>query len=108
MKDSLVTTESTLTPPNSRDASKMKILTANFVTCAVKSCKASPAAFPLHFQDAELEQADIDFNPVFLRNILPRIEWEALRTTAAEVCAFLLLKTCFIPRSFAWPLLYWL
>lgn len=64
----------------------MKILTANFVTCAVKACKASPLSFPLHFQDAELEQTDVAYNPVFLRNVLPRLDWEALRTTAAEVC----------------------
>ncbi|MCJ1441687.1 MAG: hypothetical protein MMC23_002178 [Stictis urceolatum] len=62
----------------------MKILTANFVTCAVKACKSSPESFPLHFRDAELEQTDMEFNPTFLRNILPRIEWDALRTTAEE------------------------
>jgi multifunctional methyltransferase subunit TRM112 len=75
----------------------MKILTANFVTCAVKACKASPAAFPLHFQDAELEQTDVEFNPVFLKNIMPRIEWQALRTTAAEVCFSIAGRSCNIP-----------
>lgn len=64
----------------------MKIVTANFVTCAVKSCKTSAASFPLHFQDAELEQQDIEFRPSFVRNLLPRIDWDALKTTAAEVC----------------------
>ncbi|MCJ1389738.1 hypothetical protein MMC18_002595 [Xylographa bjoerkii] len=63
----------------------MKILTTNFLTCAVKACKSSPASYPLHFQDAELEQADMEYNPVFLRNILPRIEWDALRVTATEL-----------------------
>ncbi|MCJ1477943.1 hypothetical protein MMC13_006618 [Lambiella insularis] len=63
----------------------MKILTVNFLTCAVKACKSSPASFPLHFRDAELEQADMEYNPVFLRNILPRIEWEALKVTATEL-----------------------
>ncbi|MCJ1317447.1 hypothetical protein MMC15_002772 [Xylographa vitiligo] len=63
----------------------MKILTTNFLTCAVKSCKSSPASYPLHFQDAELEQADMEYNPTFLRNILPRIEWDALRVTATEL-----------------------
>ncbi|MCJ1415027.1 hypothetical protein MMC32_001357 [Xylographa parallela] len=63
----------------------MKILTTNFLTCAVKACKASPASYPLHFQDAELEQADMEYNPAFLRNILPRIEWDALRVTATEL-----------------------
>ncbi|MCJ1377404.1 hypothetical protein MMC17_000499 [Xylographa soralifera] len=63
----------------------MKILTTNFLTCAVKACKSSPASYPLHFQDAELEQADMEYNPAFLRNILPRIEWDALRVTATEL-----------------------
>ncbi|MCJ1230535.1 hypothetical protein MMC12_007209 [Toensbergia leucococca] len=63
----------------------MKVLTVNFVTCAVKACKASPLAFPLHFSDAELEQREIVYNPAFLINVLPRIDWEALRATAAEV-----------------------
>ncbi|EAS31777.3 adoMet-dependent tRNA methyltransferase complex subunit Trm112 [Coccidioides immitis RS] len=63
----------------------MKVLTANFVTCAVKSCKASPTSFPLHFHNAELEQQEIEFSPQFLYNILPRIDWDALQTTANEL-----------------------
>ncbi|KAI9704219.1 MAG: type I protein arginine N-methyltransferase Rmt1 [Candelina mexicana] len=63
----------------------MKILTVNFLTCAIKSCKSSPASFPLHFKDAELEQQQIAFNPKFIQNILPRIDWEGLKTTAAEL-----------------------
>ena len=64
----------------------MKILTANFLTCAVKTCKTSPLSFPLHFEEAELEQSDIAYNASFLRNILPRIDWEAFKITASEVC----------------------
>ncbi|MCJ1373463.1 hypothetical protein MMC20_004691 [Loxospora ochrophaea] len=63
----------------------MKLLTTNFLTCAVKACKSSPAAYPLHFRDAELEQLDMEFNPQFIINILPRLDWEALRGTAAEL-----------------------
>ncbi|KAL2046076.1 hypothetical protein N7G274_001523 [Stereocaulon virgatum] len=63
----------------------MKILTVNFLTCAVKACKSSPLSFPLHFQDAELEQSDIEYNAAFLRNILPRVDWEALKITANEL-----------------------
>ena len=64
----------------------MKILTVNFLTCAVKACKSSSLSFPLHFRDAELEQSDIEYNPSFLRNILLRVDWEALKVTATEVC----------------------
>jgi len=63
----------------------MKLLTINFLTCAVKSCKTSPLSFPLHFKDAELQQTEIDYNPLFLHNILPRLDWDAIRATAAEV-----------------------
>lgn len=63
----------------------MKVITANFVTCAVKECKTSPTSFPLHFHDAELEQTELDFQPEFIRNILPRIDWQGLRVTASEV-----------------------
>lgn len=64
----------------------MKILTSNYITCAVKACKSSALSFPLHFQDAELVQEEIDFSAEFIVNILPRIEWDALVVTAAEVC----------------------
>lgn len=64
----------------------MKILTTNFLTCAIKTCKASPASFPLHFKEAELRQQEMDFNPLFIRNILPRVDWDALKITVTEVC----------------------
>lgn len=63
----------------------MKILTTNFLTCAVKTCKTSPQSYPLHFRDATLQRTEIDFNPLFMRNILPRVNWEALKTTAEEL-----------------------
>ncbi|KAJ5443857.1 Multifunctional methyltransferase subunit trm112 [Penicillium daleae] len=63
----------------------MKVITANFVTCAVKECKTSAASFPLHFHDAELEQQELDFQPEFIRNVLPRVDWDSLRVTANEL-----------------------
>jgi hypothetical protein len=63
----------------------MKILTVNFLTCAVKSCKTSALAFPLHFRDAELVRQDMDFQPDFVRNVLGRVDWDGLRVTAGEV-----------------------
>lgn len=64
---------------------KMKLLTLNFLTCARKACKTSAAAFPLHPRDAELEVVETELNLPFISNILPRLDWEALRTLAAEV-----------------------
>lgn len=63
----------------------MKILTLNFLTCARKTCKNSPAAFPLHPRDAELEIVETAHNPLFIRNILPRVEWPALQTLCTEL-----------------------
>lgn len=63
----------------------MKLLTLNFLTCARKTCKSSPAAFPLHPQEAELEQIELDLNPLFIKNILPRLDWTAMKTVANEV-----------------------
>ncbi|KAL4913183.1 hypothetical protein BDW62DRAFT_168824 [Aspergillus aurantiobrunneus] len=63
----------------------MKLLTINFLTCAVKACKGSPAAFPLHFRDVELELQDVDFQSDFIRNIIPRVDWEGLHKMANEL-----------------------
>ncbi|KAI0397264.1 cyclophilin-like domain-containing protein [Xylariaceae sp. FL0594] len=57
----------------------------NFLTCAVKTCKTSSDSYPLHPKDAELVQDEIELNEEFLVNILPRIDWPALSTTAAEL-----------------------
>lgn len=75
----------------------MKLLTMNFLTCAVRACKTSPLSFPLHFQDAELEQSDMEYNVSFLWSVLPRIDWEALKVTAKEVCV---LYKALIKRTF--------
>ncbi|KAK7542515.1 uncharacterized protein J3D65DRAFT_664880 [Phyllosticta citribraziliensis] len=63
----------------------MKLLTLNFLTCARKACKTSAAAFPLHPRDAELEVVETELNLPFISNILPRLDWEAMRTLAAEL-----------------------
>jgi multifunctional methyltransferase subunit TRM112 len=81
----------------------MKLLTVNFLTCAVKSCKSSLSfssitnntscnsasdklsPYPLHFRDAVLERTEINYNPRFIQNILLRVNWEALSITASEL-----------------------
>ena len=63
----------------------MKLLTLNFLTCAIKTCKTNPASFPLHPRDAELEIVEADVNLAFLKNILPRIMWDELRGICSEV-----------------------
>ncbi|KAF9775946.1 type I protein arginine N-methyltransferase Rmt1 [Fusarium sp. DS 682] len=63
----------------------MKVLSLNFLTCAVKACKSSNNSYPLHPKDAELVQDDIELNPDMILNVLPRLDWNALRTTASEL-----------------------
>ncbi|PSS22755.1 hypothetical protein M430DRAFT_64477 [Amorphotheca resinae ATCC 22711] len=63
----------------------MKVLTLNFLTCAVKACKSTSAAFPLHPKDCELVSDTLEANPKLLFNILPRIDWNALIITASEL-----------------------
>lgn len=63
----------------------MKLLTLNFLTCARKTCKSTAAAFPLHPKEAELEQVEMELNPLFVKNMLPRLDWEAMKTLATEV-----------------------
>lgn len=67
------------------DIVKMKVLSLNFVNCAAKACKATSESFPLHPKDAELVQDEIELNPAMLINVLPRLDWAALRTTSSEV-----------------------
>ena len=71
----------------------MKVLTLNFLTCAVKACKSSNDSFPLHPKDAELVHDDIEINPELLVNVLPRIDWTALKTTSTEVRFFFFLRS---------------
>lgn len=70
----------------------MKILSLNFLTCAVKACKSSSSSYPLHPKDAELVQDDIEVNAELLINLLPRLDWTALTTTANEVRFLLFLS----------------
>ncbi|KAK6848861.1 hypothetical protein PG990_002269 [Apiospora arundinis] len=63
----------------------MKVLSLNFLTCAVKACKSTSNAYPLHPKDAELVEDDLEVNSELLLNIMPRIDWPALSTTATEL-----------------------
>ncbi len=63
----------------------MKVLTLNFMTCAVKTCKGTNGSYPLHPKDVELVQDELEPNPEMIINILPRLDWAALNTTLTEV-----------------------
>ena len=74
---------------NERLPASMKLLTLNFLTCAIKTCKTNPASFPLHPRDAELEILEADINLPFLKNILPRLMWAEFRVLCSEVRKFI-------------------
>ncbi|KAI5788837.1 hypothetical protein DFH27DRAFT_655494 [Peziza echinospora] len=64
----------------------MKLLTCNFLSCPLKSCRSSPLSFPLHFKDAELAQdTELEYNSEVLDNLLKRVEWDALVVSAGEI-----------------------
>lgn len=63
----------------------MKLLTSNFLTCAVKGCRGHADAYPLQFRDCTLQVTQLAFNPTFLRGIMPRIEWPALLAVCADL-----------------------
>ncbi|MBE3043601.1 hypothetical protein IMZ48_13735 [Candidatus Bathyarchaeota archaeon] len=64
----------------------MRVLNLNFLSCAVKACKSTNKCFPLHPKGVELAQDDeVEYKPEILASILPRLDWEALRTTCREV-----------------------
>ena len=67
----------------------MKLLTLNFLTCAVKTCKSSTASYPLQPKNCELVEDTIDASPKLILNILPRIDWAAMMLIASEVLPLL-------------------
>jgi multifunctional methyltransferase subunit TRM112 len=66
----------------------VRLLTHNLLACHAKSCVASPAAFPLVFQDVAVEIREAEFNAEFLQNFIARLEWNALVGAARQVSSF--------------------
>ncbi|KAJ3372528.1 hypothetical protein AMAG_13841 [Allomyces macrogynus ATCC 38327] len=60
----------------------VRLLTHNMLQCHVKNCTNG---FPLRFQDPVIEQHEQEINKEFLVNMLPRIDWNALRTTVDQL-----------------------
>lgn len=60
-------------------------MTTNFVQCAVRSCSKTSNAFPLKYEDVDLVQKEVDFDPQILINLLPRIDWPNLIKVCEEV-----------------------
>ncbi|ORZ32080.1 hypothetical protein BCR44DRAFT_34699 [Catenaria anguillulae PL171] len=60
----------------------VRLLTHNMLQCHVKNCNNG---FPLRFDNPEIEISEQEINTDFLVNMLPRIHWPALRSTATEL-----------------------
>lgn len=54
----------------------VRLITHNLLACHAKGCNSNN--FPLLLQDVQIELREQEFNPDFVRNILPRLEWRAL------------------------------
>ncbi|ORZ22645.1 hypothetical protein BCR42DRAFT_406692 [Absidia repens] len=61
----------------------MRLITHNMLQCHVKDCNTNN--FPLRFEDAEVELIEAEYNPLFLTNMLPKLDWEALTSTANQL-----------------------
>jgi len=71
----------------------VRLITHNLLACHVKGCTSNN--FPLAFKDVQIELKEAEFNPDFIKNILPRLEWPALVDAARQVnpaAAFILYK----------------
>lgn len=60
----------------------MKLITHNMLSCPIKGVKNG---FPFRIEVGEVATREADFDPDFLRHILPRIEYGALRAAAASL-----------------------
>lgn len=60
----------------------MKLITHNMLSCPIKGVKNG---FPFRIEVGEVATREADFDPTFLRHILPRIEYGALRAAAASL-----------------------
>lgn len=63
----------------------MKVLTTNFVQCAVPSCQRSTNAFPLKYNDCAMVRRELDFDPEFIVNMLGKLDWSALLSVASDL-----------------------
>jgi multifunctional methyltransferase subunit TRM112 len=63
----------------------VRLITHNILQCHVKNCNNG---FPLRFENAEVVHTEQEMNTQFLMNMLPRLEWDALRSSAQEVSIY--------------------
>ncbi|KAJ3226905.1 hypothetical protein HK099_003857, partial [Clydaea vesicula] len=55
----------------------------DMLQCHVKGCNSNN--FPLKISEAQLENIEADFNSDFIKNMLLKLDWNALRDTALSL-----------------------
>jgi len=73
----------------------MKLLTHNILKSNVKGVKVG---FPLAIKATQIQTLNVPFNPEFVRNMLPRLEYAVLQQ-AAEALGFTELPTSLPPDA---------
>lgn len=63
----------------------MKFLTTNFVKCAVKGCAGSDKAYPLRYEECEIQLEPQEFKPEFIAHMLHKLDWQAVLTVARDL-----------------------
>ena len=65
----------------------MKLLTHNLLYCNIKHCEAAKKGYaPLRLISEKFSQnTEQAFNPVFVRRMIPRLDWQLLVSTLSEV-----------------------
>jgi multifunctional methyltransferase subunit TRM112 len=61
----------------------MKLITHNMLTSNI--IKGVTKGFPLKINAAKVENVTVDYNRDFIVRILPRIEYDALKTAVSDV-----------------------
>eukprot|EP00126_Sphaerothecum_destruens_P015426 Sdes_comp9430_c0_seq1m893 len=61
----------------------MRLLTHNMLQCHVKGCNVNN--FPLKVEAGEIQNSEADFNPAFIKAMLPKLDWTALKTTCDQL-----------------------
>lgn len=60
----------------------MKLLTHNLLRSNVKGVKKG---FPLKIEAKTVETKEVEFNPTFIKRMLDRLDWNALRIASQEL-----------------------
>ncbi|KAF8427211.1 hypothetical protein L210DRAFT_3489213 [Boletus edulis BED1] len=61
----------------------VRLITHNLLACHARGCTTNN--FPLLFHDVQIELQEQEFNPDFVKNFLPKLEWHALVDAATLV-----------------------